>query len=108
MRAEAAARKRGGVKADSPSPCGRGNRSCVGDGVWILPDGRAPRRTSRSKASKPDTEFHGVRPGAPRSRYCRASRRSHGTVLVVLREAPKASTPWNSGPYSVKLRVGLA
>jgi hypothetical protein len=26
------------------------NRSCIGDRVWILPDGPAPRRTSASKA----------------------------------------------------------
>jgi hypothetical protein len=33
---------------------------------------------------------------------------NHGTAPVVPREAPKDSTPCNSVPYSVKLRVGLA
>ena len=44
---------------------GRGDRSCIGDRVCIRPEGPAPRRTS---ASKPDTEFHGVRYGVTRSR----------------------------------------
>ena len=33
--------------------------------------------------------------------------KNHGTAPVVLREAPKASTPWNSGPYSVNSVSGL-
>jgi hypothetical protein len=85
-----------------PAPKPRGNRSCIVDPVWILSDGPA-----RNAASKSDTEFHGVRHGVPRSRSYALYAESHGTVPVALREAPKPSTPWNSVPYSVKLRVGL-
>jgi hypothetical protein len=66
-----------------------------------LPDRPASRGTSTSKASQPDTEFHGVGIIALRAE-------NHSTIPVALREAPKASTPCNSVPYSVKLCVGLA
>ena len=66
-----------------------------------LPDRPASRGTSTSKASQPDTEFHGVGIIALRAE-------NHSTIPVALREAPKASTPCNSVPYSAKLRVGLA
>jgi hypothetical protein len=32
------------------------NGSCIGDRVWILPDGPAARRTSAASLSQPDTE----------------------------------------------------
>ncbi len=79
----------------------KGNRSCIGDRVWILRDGPASRGASASKASKPDTEYHGVRDGVARSRHYCASRRKPWHGPVVLREAPKASTPCNSVPYFV-------
>ena len=78
----------------------KGNRSCIGDRVWILPDGPASRGTSASKASKPDTEFHGVRHGVPRSRHYCASRRKpwHG---------PSSSARSAKSFYSVQLRALL-
>jgi hypothetical protein len=64
----------------SPSRRAQSNRSCIGDRVWILPDWPRPCRTSANTASRPDTEFHGVRYGVPRSRHYRASRRNHSTA----------------------------
>jgi hypothetical protein len=88
----------------SPSRRAQSNRSCIGDRVWILPDWPRPCRTSANTASRPDTEFHGVRYGVPRSRHYRASRRKpwHGpsgsarsAKSFLLRGTPSL-TPCNS------------
>src|SRR3984957_12325569 len=58
--------------------------------------GTAPRRTSARKASKPDTEFHGVRPGVTQSRPY--ALRAETTAR------PSSSARSQKSFYSVELR----
>jgi hypothetical protein len=84
------------TRTDRPCPVQQGYRRCIRDRVWILPDGPAPRGTSESKASKPDTECHGVRDGVARSRSFWRFARNYWDCHGFLREAQYA--------YSVQLR----
>jgi hypothetical protein len=100
--------KRSPCRVDNVDTSRRGNRSCTGDRIWILSDGPASWGTPANKASKSDTECHGVRDGVARCRSFCASRRITGTVPWLSARSAIMPTPCNSVPYSVTLRVGLA
>jgi hypothetical protein len=96
------------TRTDRPCPVQQGYRRCIRDRVWILPDGPAPRGTSESKASKPDTECHGVRDGVARSRSFWRFAQNYWDRAMVFCAKRDMPTPCNSVPYSATLRVGLA